>query len=337
MIAAFKDGWRRVAGAPMLLVGVWVLTLLLAVPLALTLRAMIAASLGDSLAAETAASGVNMGWWDEFQHDATGIGTTFTPTIIGFAAVLDNISRLLDARPRLLPVIGIAAAYLLVWTFLAGGIIDRLARQRPVRAYGFFGASGVFFFRLLRLGIASGVIYAVLFWWVHGWLFDDWLDAATRDVSVERVAFAWRVLMYAIFGALLLTTNIVFDYARIRTIVEDRRSAIGAILAAARFLRRNAGAAAGLYLIDAVVFLLVIAVYALVAPGAGGVGLSMWVGLAISQIYIIARLAVKLQFLASQTALFQARLAHAGYAAAPQPTWPESAAAEAVMRDGPDN
>ncbi len=333
MIAAFRDGWRRVAGAPMLLAGVWVLTLLLAVPLALTLRGMIATSLGDSLAADAAASGVNTGWWDEFQHDAAGIGTTFTPTIIGFGAVLDNMSRLLDARPRLLPVIGAAAAYLLIWTFLAGGIIDRLARQRPVRAYGFFGASGIFFFRLLRLGIAAALVYGILFWWVHGWLFDTWLDAATRDVSVERVAFAWRVLMYAIFGALLVLTNILFDYARIRTIVEDRRSVIGALLAAARFLRRNAGAAFGLYALDAVVFLAVIAVYALVAPGAGGAGLSMGVGLVISQLYIVARLAVKLQFLASQTSLFQSRLAHAGYTAAPQPAWPESAAAELLTSE----
>ena len=30
------------------------------------------------------------------------------------------------------------------WTFLAGGIIDRYARQRPTRAHGFFAAGGVY-------------------------------------------------------------------------------------------------------------------------------------------------------------------------------------------------
>jgi hypothetical protein len=50
----------------------------------------------------------------------------------------------------------------------------------------------------------------------------------------------------------------------------------------------------------------------------------------VSQVYVLARLAMKLQFLASQTALFQASLAHAGYTAAPVPVWPESPAAEAI-------
>jgi hypothetical protein len=39
---------------------------------------------------------------------------------------------------------------------------------------------------------------------------------------------------------------------------------------------------------------------------------------------------VRLQFAASQTALFQGRLAHAGYVARPIPAWPDSPAAEAI-------
>ena len=38
----------------------------------------------------------------------------------------------------------------------------------------------------------------------------------------------------------------------------------------------------------------------------------MWMGFAIGQIYMVARLWVKLVFWASETALFQERLAHAG-------------------------
>jgi hypothetical protein len=43
----------------------------------------------------------------------------------------------------------------------------------------------------------------------------------------------------------------------------------------------------------------------------------MWIGVVAAQCYILARLVVKLQFLASETALFQRSLAHWGYAAAP--------------------
>ena len=40
---------------------------------------------------------------------------------------------------------------------------------------------------------------------------------------------------YLVFGLLLVLCNLVFDYARVRIVVEDRRSAIGALLAGARF------------------------------------------------------------------------------------------------------
>ena len=40
---------------------------------------------------------------------------------------------------------------------------------------------------------------------------------------------------------------------------------------------------------------------------------------------------LKLQFMASQTALFQRSLAHAGYTAAPEPRWPDSPAAETIV------
>src|SRR5688572_5084202 len=135
------DGWRRVVSAPAILAGAWLLTFLLALPLAITMRGLLETHLGSSLAAESAASRVNYDWWQEFTSQATGLGTTFSPTIIGFAATLDNISSLLDGQREVLPVAGAIGLYLAGWTFLAGGIIDRYARQRPTRAHGFFAAS----------------------------------------------------------------------------------------------------------------------------------------------------------------------------------------------------
>jgi hypothetical protein len=48
-------------------------------------------------------------------------------------------------------------------------------------------------------------------------------------------------------------------------------------------------------------------------------------------LYIVARLWVKLACWASETSLFQSRLAHAGYVARPLATWPESPAADAIQ------
>jgi hypothetical protein len=326
----WRDGWKRVLAAPAIAAGVFAMTILLALPLAMIVRGSLASHLGDSLAADTAARSVDYDWWQEFTAQATGLGTTFSPSIIGFASVLDNVGGLLDARTRIAPIAAALTLYLAGWAFLSGGILDRYARQRPIRVYGFFGASGAYFFRFLRLAAIAGLVYWWLFAYVHPWFFDNLFADLTRGMSVERTAFVVRLLFYALFGALLLATNLVVDYTKVRIVVEDRYSVLGALGAALRFVRQHPRQVLGLYALNSVTFVALLAVWALVAPGAGGAGWSMWLGFAVSQLYIVMRLLMKLQFIASQVALFQANLAHASYTAAPLPMWPESPAAEAI-------
>jgi hypothetical protein len=329
-LSSFLDGWRRVGSAPALLAGVFVMTFLLAVPLAITVRDLIATQLGSSMAADAVADGVSYDWWQEFTAQTSGLGATFTPSVIGFAAVLDNVSGLADGRAPSWPIRGALAIYLAGWLFLSGGIIDRYARQRPTRAHAFFSACGVYFFRFLRLGIITGLTYWFLFAYVHRWLFNGLYADVNTGLASERTAIIWRFGLYAVFALLLLAVNLLFDYAKIRAVVEDRRSMLGALRAGIGFVVRHPGSVLGLYLLDGAVFLIVLAVWAAVAPGTGGAGLSMWIGFLVGQIYLAVRLAIKLQFIASQTALFQRSLAHASYVAAPLPQWPESPAVEAI-------
>jgi len=329
-VQAWRDGARRVARAPGIVVGVWLLTALVSLPLALSLRVDLVNHLGTSLAADSAAQGVNYEWMQEFADQATGIGTTFRPTIIGFAAVLDNLSTFVDAVPRPVVVTGVAAAYMIIWLFLAGGIIDRYARDRTTGMHGFFSASGGFFLRFVRLAIVMAVVYGLLFGSLHPWLFDRLYTRLIRNISVERTAFLARMTLYLVFGLLLAAANVIFDYAKVRAVVEDRRSALGAVVAAVRLIRGHAAAALGVYALNVIAFGLTLAIYALLAPRAGSTGVMMWVGFAIGQLYVVLRLCVKLTFWASETSLFQSRLAHAGYVAAPAPAWPDSPTAEAL-------
>ena len=326
----WREGMRRVNRAPLILAGVWLMTLLFSLPLTLALRDAIADHLGASLAADRAAAGVDYDWMQEFGDVAMGPMVTFKPTILGFGAVLDNLSAFLDDTTRPIAIVGFASAYVVLWIFLAGGILDRYARDRATRADGFFAACGVFFFRFVRLAVVQWIVYAFLFESMHAWLFDRLYHNLIRDLTVERTAFLIRLGLYMLFGLVLAACNLIFDYAKVRAVVEDRRSALGAIVAALRFINRNAAAAAMLYLLNAGLFLIVVGVYAVVAPGAGTVGASMWAAFLISQLYIAARLWVKLVFWGSETALFQERLAHAGHVARPEPVWPDSPAADAI-------
>ena len=208
----------------------------------MTLRGMLADHLGTSLAAGTAASGVNFDWWNEFLAQAAGIGQTFVPAILGFAAVMKNLSTLADAGSLPTVIAAAVTANVVLSVFLLGGVLDRLARDRAIGSRGFFAACGVFFFRFLRLGVMAGLVYYALFTWLHPLLLDDAFLALTRDVTVERTAWAYRVALYAVFAAAVLLVNVVVDYAKIRMVVEDRRSAIGAVVASIRFIRRQRGA-----------------------------------------------------------------------------------------------
>ena len=334
IVTSLLDGLRRVVRAPLILVGAAMLTLLLAVPLGLLLRGELLRALGESVVADAMADGVAWDWWQQVSSQATGLARSFTVSVIGFAAVLANLSALLDGDGQQPVIVAVVVTYLLVWTVFSGGVLDRYARNRATRSAGFFSACGLYGSRLLRLAMIAGLTYGFLFGVVHGWLFDDLYEVLTRNMTVERQAFAVRAALYVVFGLLLVGVSLVFDYARVRAVVEDRRSMLGALVAGWRFVRRRPGMCAGLYLANGLVLLAVMASYALLAPGAGPTGPSLWLAFLIGQVYLMARLASKLLFYAAEVAYFQSQLAHAGYVAAPAPVWPESPAAEAIGRLG---
>lgn len=312
---ALRDGIRRVNRAPVILVCVLLITLLTALPFSLFMRDALKAHLANSVVAEQVALGVNVQWWNEFTEQAGTLGQTFRPAIIGFAAVLDNLSAFADGESRPAPILWLGALYLLLWLFLSGGILDRYARGQPTRSHEFFTACGVFFVRFLRLAPFIALAYYILFAIVHPFLLEETYAELTRDVTVERTAFFIRLALYAAFGVLLVFVSVIFDYAKVRAVVEDRRSMIGAIVAGARFVRRNAGAVAALYALTGALFVALLILYALAASGGGSTGAGFWIGLVIAQLFLLGRLWIRLVFFASETALFQGRLAHVGYIA----------------------
>jgi hypothetical protein len=193
-------------------------------------------------------------------------------------------------------------AWLVAWSFLAGGILDRYARNRPTRGRGFFGACGAHFPAMLRLGAVEWLI---------------WLAAPRFDVE--------RYPGYVPLG-IGLAAGLVLLYARVRLVVEDRRSAIGALLAGGRFVRRNRGAATIFLIFTAAVWIGGLSWNHLAGELARG---SRWAFLEI-QLFVALLLFVVFASWASAIAFFQARLAHASYTAGPPLEWPESPAAEAI-------
>lgn len=326
---AVADGWRRVARFPLGLLALLAATAAATLPAAIALGGSIERHLGDSTAASSVAAGVDMGWWEEFIAAASP-GGSFSPTIIGGAAPVGTYSDLLDGQGPPPDVLGAMALGLLVWLFLSGGLLDRYARRRRVGSRGFFGACGVFLFRFLRLAMLTGIVYAFLLGPWHAWIFDGLYAWLTRETTAERTAFLWRVIFYLVWLAPVLLVNLVADYAKVRLVVEDRHSAIGALGAAARFIRRHPGRVVAAYGANAVIAAAVLLAYILLAPGGRGGDWRLLAALAVGLLYLLARLATRLAFLTSAMAIFERTLAHAEYTAPPLPVWPDSPAAEAI-------
>jgi len=220
-----------------------------------------------------------------------------------FVALLD--AGALDAAPPLVALLWrspAALAYAALMTFLLGGFMDRLARNRATATFGFFGACGMYAFRFLRLGLIAVPVYAALLLWLY-----PMLPTVGRLSSI-------------VLGLLVFLVHLLVDYAKVRMVVEDRRSALGALSASVRFVRRNAGAALTLAAVNAA---LAAATWWLAATFSIGFSAALYA-------YLLARALLRLIFAASLIALFQGRLAHAGYTARPQATWPDSPAAEAI-------
>jgi hypothetical protein len=249
VLGAFLEGWRRVINAPALTLGILLATFLCALPMALVVEDALERHLGDSLEADTAVSGWNTTWAAEFSAQSSGLGTTFTHEILGFGGTMAIVSNLFDNVGLTREMALAVAVYIGLWIFLSGGVLDRLSRGRPVRVAAFFAACGVYFMRFLRLAVVIGIAYCMLFRWVHPFLFGTIYNRFTRDMTEERDAIVLRGALYLVFALALMIVSLVADFAKVRAVVEDRHSMIGALGASLRFIRRRFVKVAALYML----------------------------------------------------------------------------------------
>ena len=322
-----RDGLRRVLAAPAVLLGAWLLTVAMTLPLGLLLRGELQVVFGDILTPARATNTIPWDWWQQISAHASGIGQLYVPPIIVTATLLTDLSSLLDGNETLVVIGLVSVAHLVVWNFLQGGVIDRYARNRPTRSAGFFSACGLHVFRLLRLTLIAGLAYVILFGFVFGWFHRAATSMSTLFTS-EAQAFSIQCLIYLVFSSLLICVNLVVDYARVRTIVEDRHSMLGGLLAGWRFVLRHPARCISLYAANGLVLIFSILLYTLATSSNS----STWIIFLGGQIYLIIRLIIALLFSASEVSYFQSQLAHTGYVATPPPVWPESPTAEALGR-----
>lgn len=328
---AWLDGWRRVLRAPVLIVGLLALTLLHSVlpaesrfELLSYVSGRVDTEDGDRArddAQRLTAETFGLGWIVVYPTFGLGrAGGELAGFLMPFAFPPVVVS------PPIVPVLHTVAGNVMsavILLFLSGGVIDRLARGRPVRAHAFFSACGEHLFRFLRLGVPLGLLYWLFLRWIYPWLIGPLFVRLAGGTSAQTIEVI-RFTIDSVVMLILVVTSVIGDYALVRTVVEDRRSALGSLAAGARFVRQRLLRVLGLYTLTAILPMAVfVALSRLLPLGALPEPLMF-------AIFGIVTLFIQLTYVASATAFFQGELAHAQYTAAPAPVWPESPAAEAI-------
>jgi hypothetical protein len=303
---AFIAGVSAVVRAPFVIVAVTVITMLMALPFAVALGSRLQTSLASQPPVALSETEIDPEWWQEFRAQARGLESTFTPTVLGFAAPLDSISAVLDGRRPPLPVLGPLALSIGLWAFLWGGILRRLDAGNAIGVRAFIDAGFHFAPRFIAIAAAAAVCIVVLYLTVHAVLFGPIYRMLVSPGATQRDAFLVRVFLYVVFLAPLALVGLVADYARVSAVAGVATSTGQALRAGAAFVRDNVRVVFTLYLLTALVFATVTITYGTLEIY-GGSQVGGWWAVAIGQAYIVMRLTIRLIAAASELRLFAAR------------------------------
>ena len=209
------------------------------------------------------------------------------------------------------------AAFLVLWIFLSGGIIDRLARDARSSAPRFFAACGACFLPLLRLALITLASY---------WAVLTYVAPALAHIA-EEAGETTHLVLYGVLATTLFALSLILDYARVRLVIEDRRSAIGAVAASMRMLRAHFARMLGVQALFWLLLVIWIAARGAVsqaAPPPDGAAASLILAL----LFAGGELLAKLSLTGAQVSLYQQTLASAGWVARQDPSWPDDASAD---------
>ena len=225
-----------------------VINLLFSLILAIPMYTSLDESIGRSEVGDRMVKGFDYIWWEEFRDQSIGIETSFSPSIIGKGAVLDNFVYLIHFGETHLPtvIIVFGALYILLHTFLSGGIVSILGKDNPVFSIkSFFSGAGKFASRFFLLMIISWVFFFLVI------SLKDFLSSqvttlsntANSEIFPFYLSLISSIFVYAVF----LFFQMIFDYARIKTVLEDNKNVLETTRDAFLFVFKNIGSTLGLF------------------------------------------------------------------------------------------
>lgn len=258
-IINFIKGFKATGKITQMILFLFIINLLFSLLLAIPMYNSLKNSFGYSEAGERMSEGFDYLWWEEFRDDAEGLETTFTPSIIGKGAILNNLQSLVKMEYFVIPsvILALGVLYIIFHTFLSGGILSTFNQDAlKFSMKGFAKGAGSYFFRFFILTLISWIFFIVLFnLLTRG--FKPIMEKISDNSLTEVTPFYLNLLFSTIILFLLLFIQMVFDYARIKIVLEDSRDILKSALEAFGFVLKHPLSTLGLYYL---IFLINIAV-----------------------------------------------------------------------------
>jgi hypothetical protein len=272
--------------------------------------------------------GFDFPWWSQWSDAQEGWTSSFAPDVFGAGFAFKNLDLLLrgylpaglfvarepeaagtaagDAGPGVDPVIlALSTAYLVLQTFLAGGVLATLRGARgswTVR--GLLHGSGFYFGRFLRV-VALVLLVDFVIFGLNAPL-ARWADHRAREAVSESTAHAWLLGRHALLLLALLWVNMVSGYAKAIVVLEERSSAALALLSAFSFALARPLRTFGHYLSLAALGIGLLALWTLLDGAWEPTGYAtQLVTLLLAQALMAGRIALRLTLWAGQLALYR--------------------------------
>lgn len=245
----FLKGFKTTKKTAKMVLLLFFINLAFAIILAVPMYHSLKDSLGDSLVGEGMANGFDILWWEEYRDQSEGLAKTFTPSIIGKGAILNNLEGLISMTFFSLPpeILIFGLIYIIFRTFLAGGILSTFNKNTPKFSLKkFFGGAGTYALHFFLVMLVSWVFFfGVLSFLYRG--FGSIRNSVAQNSFSEVIPFYLGIFFSVILLFILLLLQMLFDYTRIQIVVEDRKNILVAVREAFRFISKHLGSTLGLF------------------------------------------------------------------------------------------
>ncbi len=283
ILEAIRSGLKKVNNNLHFIGLLWIINIAFAMILSMTLFRLLNTDLSGSLVGDSLLQGFEYRWYQEFFFKYQTTLEMFTNTLI---------------------IVG--SIYILIQTFLLGGLLSVLhSSERKTLFIDFFYGGVRYFFRFFKILLLSMLFYLGLFF------VNRWGTAATENLlgasESEILRISVIVVRYILLALIFFFLNIIFDYAKISIVVREERKVMKEWWGAVKFTVSNAGTTIGLFVLLFIFGVGIFGIYYFledIFQPVSSYGMIFLV-FVLHQIYIGARIWLRMLFYASQLALWK--------------------------------